>query len=94
MLHQSCRTLLLRAAGGTTYFEQLWGPGLTQANKIINSGAWPDRVDSVVAGKTVLMHLDGHPFGSCCLFKIPKELRTGKWQPGSETGIWIGDSTW
>ena len=44
MLHQSFRTLLLRATGGNTYYEQLWGPGLTQANKIINSGAWSDRV--------------------------------------------------
>ena len=25
MLHRSFRTLLLRATGGNTYFEQLWG---------------------------------------------------------------------
>jgi hypothetical protein len=94
MLHQSFRTLLLRATGGNTYFEQLWGPGLTQASKIINSGAWSDRVspDSAVAQKTVPMHPDRHPFGSYCLFKIPKELRTGKWQPSSEKGIWVGNS--
>ena len=84
----------MRATGGNTYFEQLWGPGLTQASKIINSGAWSDRVspDSAVAQKTVPMHPDRHPFGSYCLFKIPKELRTGKWQPSSEKGIWVGNS--
>jgi hypothetical protein len=71
-----------------------WGPGLTQANKIINSGAWSDRVspDSAVAQKTVPMHPDRHPFGSYCLFKIPKELRAGKWQPSGEKGIWVGCS--
>ena len=86
-------TLLLRATGGNTYFEQLWGPGMTQASKIVNSGAWSDRVspDSAVAQKTVPMHPDMHPFGSYCLFKIPKELRTGKWQPSSEKGFWVGN---
>ena len=38
------------------------------------------------------MHRDMHPFGSYCLFKIPKELRTGKWQPSGEKGIWVGCS--
>ena len=38
------------------------------------------------------MHPDRHPFGSYCLFKIPKELRTGKWQTNSEKGIWVGNS--
>ena len=88
MLHHSFRTLLLRATGGNTYYEQPWGGGLTQANKIINSGTWTDRVspDNAVAQKAVPMHLDRHPFGSYCFFKIPKELRTGKWQPSSEKG--------
>ena len=38
------------------------------------------------------MHPDRHLFGSYCLFKIPKELRAGKWQPSSEKGIWVGNS--
>ena len=88
-MHQSFRTLLLRATGGNTYYEQLWGPVLTQANKIINSGTWSDRVptNSAVVQKTVPVHLDMHPVGSHCLFKTPKELRTGKWQPRGEKGI-------
>ena len=70
------------------------GPGLTQASKMINSGAWSDRVspDSAVAQTTVPMHPDRQPLGRYCLFKIPKELRTGKWQPSSEKGIWVGNS--
>ena len=95
MLHQSFRTLLLRATGGNTYYEQLWGSGLTQANKIINSGPWSDRPspDSSLAGQVVPVSTDRHSFGCYCLFKIPKELRTGKWQPSSEKGIWVGYSS-
>ena len=53
-----------------------------------------DRVspDSAVAHKTVPMHLDRRPFSSYCPFKIPKELRAGKWQPSSEKGIWVGNN--
>jgi hypothetical protein len=89
MLHQSFRALLLRATGGNTYYEQLWGSGLAQANKIINSGPWSDRPspDSPLAGQVVPVSTDRHSFGCYCLFKIPKELRTGKWQPSSEEGI-------
>ena len=94
MWHQSFGTLLLRAAGGSAYYEQLWGPGLTQANKIINSGTWAGRVfpNIVVTQKMVHMHLDMRPFGSYCHCEIPTELMTGKWQSSDEKGIWVGCS--
>lgn len=95
MLHQSFRTLLLRATGGNTYYEQLWGSGLQCANQIINCSQWSDRESpvSVLTQKSTPQNPDRHPFGSYCLFKIPKELRTGKWQPNSEKGIWVGNSS-
>ena len=66
MLHQSFRTLLLRATGGNTYYEQLWGSGLQCANQINNCSQWSDRESpvSVLTQKSTPQNPDRHPFGS------------------------------
>jgi hypothetical protein len=92
MLHQLFRVLLLCATGGSVYYEQLWGRGLSYASDIIDSMPWPDREspNSFLAGKEVSPPEDRHVFGAYCLYYIDKDQRSGKWQPAAEMGVWVG----
>ena len=92
MLNQLFRTLLLCATGGNTYYEALWGRGLSYASEIIDCMPWPDREspNSFLAGRDIPPPKNRHVFGAYCLFYIDPEQRTGKWQPTSEMGVWVG----
>jgi len=90
MLNQLFRIVLLCATGGGVYYEALWGRGLCYANDV--SMPWPDREspNSFLAGQDVPPPADRHVFGAYCLFYVDPEQRSGKWQPASEMGIWLG----
>ena len=53
---------------------------------------WPDRESSVsyLAGEHILPPKDRHVFGAYCLYFVDPDQRSGKWQPTSEMGIWVG----
>ena len=95
MLNQVFRCLLLVATGGRIYYEQLWGPGLVHANEVINSRPWPNRdsPSDMLSSKIVSKPRGNHIFGEYCLYKISTEQKSGKWQPNSEMGIWLGHSS-
>ena len=68
------------------------GPGLIHANSIVNDRPWPDRdspVD-VLSGKPVVKPKTKHVFGEYCIYKVHSAQKSGKWQPNSEMGIWLG----
>ena len=92
MASQNFRVNLLCATGGNTYYEALWGRGLVYPNDIINTAPWPDRESplSYLAGEYVPLSKNRHVFGAYCLYFIDPKQRTGKWQPTSEMGIWVG----
>ena len=53
---------------------------------------WPDR-DSPIArltGMPVPRDKHNYVFGCYCLYHIPKENRTGAFQPPAEMGVWVG----
>ena len=60
------------------------------------SGAceWPDRESPIVAlsGDGSKDRMNKHVFGEYCLYRVSKEQKSGKWQPESEMGIWLGHS--
>ena len=29
-------------------------------------------------------------FGEYCIYRVPDKVKSGKWQPTSELGIWVG----
>ena len=91
LLHQTFRTILLRATGGVLYYDMLWGVGLKYSNELLNRSEWPTRETPIVSlSGSLPSDVDRHVFGSYCLFKIPHELVEGKWSPRSEMGIWVG----
>ena len=93
MLKQRVRVLLLACTGGTLYYEQLWDVALVHSNRLLNRVKWPDR-DSPIArllGVPVPRDKYNHVFGSYCLYHIPKENRSGAFQPASEMGVWVGN---
>ena len=94
MLNQVFRCLLLVATGGRLYYEQLWGPGLIHANEIVNERPWPNRDSPVesLSGKPVMKAKSGHVFGEYVIYKVSNDQKSGKWQPNSEMGIWLGHS--
>ena len=91
LLHQTFRTILLRATGGVLYYDMLWDVGLKYSNELLNRSEWPTKETPIVSlSGSLPSNPDRHVFGSYCLFKIPHELVEGKWSPRSEMGIWIG----
>ena len=95
MLNQVFRCLLLVATGGRLYYEQLWGPGLVHANETVNERPWPNRDSPVesLSGKPVMKAKSEHVFGEYVIYKVSSEQKSGKWQPNSENGIWVGFSS-
>ena len=94
MLNQLFRCLLLVSTGGGRYYEQLWGVGLRHANWLVNRRPWPDRESpvSTLTGQQQGRHKLMHVFGEYCIYRIPDKVKSGKWQPNSEMGIWVGVS--
>ena len=94
MLNQVFRCLLLVATGGRLYYEQLWGPGLVHANDIVNERPWPSRDSPVesLSGRPAAKPRSSHIFGEYVVYKVSSEQKSGKWQPNSEMGIWLGHS--
>ena len=93
MLKQRVRVLLLACTGGTLYYEQLWDVALVFCNRVLNVHQWPDRESPIarLTGLPVPTDKHSHVFGAYCLFHVPKENRTGAFQPPSEMGIWVGN---
>ena len=92
MLKQRVRVLLLACTGGTLYYEQLWDVALVYCNRLLNVNQWPDR-DSPIArltGMPVPRDKHNHVFGCYCLYHVPRENRTGAFQPPAEMGVWVG----
>jgi hypothetical protein len=93
MLKQRVRVLLLACTGGTLYYEQLWDVALVFCNRVLNVHQWPDRESPIarLTGLPVPTDKHNHVFGVYCLFHVPKENRTGAFQPPLEMGIWVGN---
>ena len=92
MLKSRVRVLLLACTGGGLYYEQLWDVALVYANRALNRVKWPDRESPIarLLGEPAPTDKYNHVFGSYCLHHIPKENRSGAFQPASEMGIWVG----
>ena len=92
MLKSRVRVLLLACTGGGLYYEQLWDVALVYANRALNRVKWPDRESPIarLLGGPAPTDKYNHVFGSYCLHHIPKENRSGAFQPASEMGIWLG----
>jgi hypothetical protein len=92
MLKSRVRVLLLACTGGGLYYEQLWDVALVYANRALNRVKWPDRESPIarLLGGPAPTDKYNHVFGSYCLHHIPKENRSGAFQPASEMGIWVG----
>jgi hypothetical protein len=93
MLKQRVRVLLLACTGGTLYYEQLWDVAWVFCNRVLNVHQLPAR-ESPIARLTSLSvptGKHGHVFGAYRLFHVPKENRTGAFQPPAEMGIWVGN---
>ena len=69
MLNQSIRTMLLCAAGGFKYYDQLWGRALVNSSDVIDRTPFSDRISplSVLAGKHVAPLDRRHSFGAYCM---------------------------
>ena len=95
MLNQLFRVLLLGCTGGLYYYEQLWGPGLRHANYILNRRPWKrlqgwSPVGWLRGEKILKLDRNLHVFGAYCMWKVSGKQKSGKWQPNSEKGIWVG----
>ena len=88
------RALLLGATGGGRYYDQLWGPGIKHANKMVNQNPWSDGISpySRRVGKDYEWQQTDHVFGAHCLYWTKKEHRESKWQSPGTQAIWVGKS--
>jgi hypothetical protein len=61
-------------------------------NYMLNTECWSDRQSPVsrLSGFLAQKSKNLHVCGCYVLFHVPKELRSGKFRPTSEMGIWVG----
>ena len=93
-LNMLVRVYLLVATGGDRYISLLWGVAMKHANFILNVMPWSDR-PAPYTSATSEVHpriADLHPFGAYCLYRMPREKKSSKFQPNSRMGVWIGVS--
>ena len=90
----SFRAMLYTATGGGRYYDQLWGPGLVHANKMVNYSTWSDGTSPYATrvGKPYTFSKHDHVFGAKCLYWEKKEHREVKWETAGKKGIWVGRS--
>ena len=90
----SLRAMLYTATGGGRYYDQLWGPGLKHACRMVNVSEWSDGKSPYAArvGKPYVFDKHDHVFGAKALYYVNKEHRNTKLDMPGQEAIWVGRS--